>query len=327
MLPIRTLRGSPREPVDHCALDIENLIVHLAITTPDASCPVCGSETRRVHSRYIRRLADLPCFGRLYDSKSRSDDSLALGRNARAASSPNGSRDSPSRTLAQPTASAKPTSRSDLPSVAKPAPASPPVHDHQSRYPAPTGQAARGRLVPPPRFVGIDDWAWRKGQRYGTIVVDLERSEVIDLLPDRDAETVKTWLKEHPGVELVSRDRWSAYAQAAAEGGLQAQQVADRWHLLKNLRKAIERLLERQSGGRRGVEAPSRLGTGVGSPRLRPREASVDGRRITCAAERTEPGVATASGSTGETAAACRAVRASSRTAAPGHSLLGSPAN
>jgi transposase len=61
----------------------------------------------------------------------------------------------------------------------------------------------------PPRFVGIDDGAWRKGRRYGTIVVDLERGEIIDLLPDRDAETVKTWLKEHPGVERVSRDRWS----------------------------------------------------------------------------------------------------------------------
>jgi transposase len=99
----------------------------------------------------------------------------------------------------------------------------------------------------PPRFVGIDDWAWRKGQRYGTIVVDLERGDVVDLLPDRDATTVRKWLDEHPGVELISRDRSSTYAQAAAEAAPDAQQVADRWHLLKNLREAIERLFERHS--------------------------------------------------------------------------------
>jgi transposase len=101
--------------------------------------------------------------------------------------------------------------------------------------------------APPPRFVGIDDWAWREGQSYGTIVVDLERSDVIDLLPDREPETVKKWLGEHPGVEPVSRDRWSDYIQAAAEAAPNAQQVADRWHLLKNLREAIERLFERES--------------------------------------------------------------------------------
>src|SRR5262249_22314304 len=66
-----------------------------------------------------------------------------------------------------------------------------------------------------PRCVGIDDWAWRKGNTYGTIVVDLERSEVIDLLPDRETATVTEWLKAHPNVEWVSRDRSSAYTQAA----------------------------------------------------------------------------------------------------------------
>src|SRR5205807_1115818 len=79
-----------------------------------------------------------------------------------------------------------------------------------------------------PRLVGIDDWAWCKGQRYGTIVVDLETGDVIDLLPDRDAATVKVWLEAHPGIELVSRDRASAYAQAATEAASKAQQVADR---------------------------------------------------------------------------------------------------
>jgi hypothetical protein len=93
--------------------------------------------------------------------------------------------------------------------------------------------------------VGIDDWAWREGQRYGTIIVDLETSDVIDLLSDRDAVNVKTWLEAHPGVELVSRDRYSAYSQAATEAASKAQQVADRWHLVKNVREAIEHLLKR----------------------------------------------------------------------------------
>jgi transposase len=108
--------------------------------------------------------------------------------------------------------------------------------------------------------VGIDDWAWRKGQCYGTIVVDLERSDVIDLLPDREADTVAGWLKEHPGIEVVSRDRSATYAEAATEGASQAVQVADRWHLLKNLREAVERALERHSAAinatLKALEAP-----------------------------------------------------------------------
>ena len=87
----------------------------------------------------------------------------------------------------------------------------------QPRYAAATRQAGEAATAGTPRFVGIDDWAWCKGQRYGTIVVDLETSDVIDLLPDRDAATVKAWLEAHPGVELVSRDRASAYSQAATE--------------------------------------------------------------------------------------------------------------
>jgi transposase len=99
--------------------------------------------------------------------------------------------------------------------------------------------------APPPRYIGIDDWAFRKGQRYGTVVVDLERGRVIDLLPDREAATIEKWLREHPGVAVITRDRAAAYAQGANAGAPQALQVADRWHLLKNLREALERLLGR----------------------------------------------------------------------------------
>jgi transposase len=104
-----------------------------------------------------------------------------------------------------------------------------------------------GEPMPPPRFVGVDDWAWRKGQRYGTILIDLERRCVIDILQGRDGSTLAAWLNEHPGVEVITRDRWAAYAQAATDGAPAAQQVADRWHLLKNLREMVEQLLARFS--------------------------------------------------------------------------------
>jgi transposase len=101
---------------------------------------------------------------------------------------------------------------------------------------------------PPPRCVGIDDWAVRKGRRYGTILVDLERRRIIDLLPQRDGAALKTWLQAHPGIEVITRDRSAAFAQAVTEAAPQAKQVADRWHLLKNLRETIEGLLKRLSG-------------------------------------------------------------------------------
>jgi transposase len=93
---------------------------------------------------------------------------------------------------------------------------------------------------PAPRVVGIDDWAWRKGNRYGTIIVDLERHHVLELLPDRTAETVAAWLGQHPSIEVITRDRGHAYVEAATSGAPQATQVADRWHLLHNLGEVLE---------------------------------------------------------------------------------------
>ena len=95
------------------------------------------------------------------------------------------------------------------------------------------------------RVVGIDDWSWRRGQRYGSILVNLETHKIIDLLPERTVESVIAWLEAHPEVEVVSRDRGGTYVDGATQGAPLAIQVCDRWHLLKNLGDAVEDFLVR----------------------------------------------------------------------------------
>jgi transposase len=248
LLPVELFGAPDGSRLDHYFLESSSISVFLQAAAPSALCPLCGSDSRGIHSRYERRLAELPCFGwavrlhvtvrrffcprpecsrRIFVERlagfarpyARTTDRLCNAHNAIgfALGGEPGSR--LTRLLSM-------TTSPDT------------LLRRIKRF--------KDESAPSPRFVGVDDWAWLKGQRYGTVVVDLERSDVIDLLPDRDAETVKKWLKDHPGVELVSRDRSSAYAQATVEGAPQAQQVVDRWHLLKNLREAIERLFERQ---------------------------------------------------------------------------------
>jgi transposase len=247
LLHSRLLRAPVASRLVRTDFDGTILTLGIATTTPHASCPACGQQTWRVHSRYTHKLAEEPAFGHrlrlrmtvrrflcpgsqcprrifvepLYGFAARyARTTTRLARTHLAIGSALGGE--AGARLAEKLA--LPTSPDTLLRRVKRAEAHPPAS---------------------PRCVGIDDWAWRKGQRYGTIVVDLETSEIIDLLPDRDAATVKVWLAAHPGVELVSRDRASSYSQAASEAASQAQQVADRWHLLKNVREAIERVLDR----------------------------------------------------------------------------------
>ncbi len=105
---------------------------------------------------------------------------------------------------------------------------------------------AQTPVFAPPRVIGVDDFALRRRQRYGTVIADLEERVIIDLLPDRTAATLATWLRAQPQIEIVSRDRSPEYARGISEGAPQAVQVADRWHLLRNLREVSERFLDTQ---------------------------------------------------------------------------------
>ena len=93
--------------------------------------------------------------------------------------------------------------------------------------------------------VGVDDWSWRRGKRFGSILVNLETHKIVGLLADREAESVRQWLATHPEVDVVSRDRGKMYIDGATCGAPQAIQVADRWHILSNLGDAVEAFLIR----------------------------------------------------------------------------------
>jgi transposase len=90
-----------------------------------------------------------------------------------------------------------------------------------------------------PRILGVDDFSFRRRHTFGTILIDLEKRVPVDLLPDRETETLAKWLIEHPGVEVISRDRGGDYAKGAKQGAPNAKQTADRWHVLKNLSEGV----------------------------------------------------------------------------------------
>jgi transposase len=247
VLPLALLPASVVVSVDAVVLDGASVTLLLRTTSAAACCPGCSRPSHHVHSPYARTIRDLPYQGR--------PTTLRLTARKFFCRNPDCSRA---------------VFCERLPDLAAPhAQSSPRLNDAHRAIAFALGGEPGARLAgalgmptspdtllrriqqtateqaPTPRVLGVDDWAIRKGQNYGTILVDLERGEVIDLLPGRDAETLKRWLQDHPGVEVVSRDRASSYAQAAAEAAPGAVQVADRWHLLKNAREAVERFFER----------------------------------------------------------------------------------
>jgi transposase len=112
-----------------------------------------------------------------------------------------------------------------------------------------------------PRVLGIDDFAWKRGRRYGTIFIDQARHLVVDVLLDWETETLVKWLETHPGIEIVSRDRAGNYADAVRRGAPQAKQVADRFHLLMNLHATLARFFERKHHILKRITAESQAET------------------------------------------------------------------
>ncbi|WP_404962391.1 ISL3 family transposase [Streptomyces sp. 147326] len=108
-----------------------------------------------------------------------------------------------------------------------------------------------GQLTAPPvparapQILGIDEFAFGKGHTYGTVLVDVESSRPVDVLPDRETGTVAAWIQEHPGAEIICRDRLMAFTKAIRQAAPNALEVADRWHLLQNLSTAIEKTCRR----------------------------------------------------------------------------------
>lgn len=225
----------------------EVLTVTLVSTQISPCCPLCGTAARRVHSRYTRQIADLPCGGqqlRLLVQVRKCFCEVA--------------------TCARKIFSERLTSFVDA--FAR-------VTRRLYQIVQVIGLATGGRLgvrvtdrlgiqttrqtilrrimalptepVGEVSQIGIDDFSFRRGRKFGTIVVDLQTHKMLDVLPDRTAETSAAWMAAHPELEIVSRDRGGDYAAAARKAAPQATQIADRFHLMKNLTEAVELALAR----------------------------------------------------------------------------------
>jgi transposase len=248
-MPSSTLLPDTAElNLDHLISELDSIILVLKTARPAACCPACQHPSTRVHSRYVRSLADLPWSGirvrlrlhtRRFFCSSPTCSRRIFTERLPATATPYARRTVRFREALQligfavgGQAGARLATRLGL-AVSG---------DTLLRY----IRQWRGSDRPTPRVLGVDDWAYRRGQRYGTILVDLEQRAVVDLLPDRSAESLAACIQSHPGIEVVSRDRAGYYAEGAAQGAPEAVQVADRWHLLRNLSEALQQIVERE---------------------------------------------------------------------------------
>ncbi|WP_189097920.1 ISL3 family transposase [Streptomyces kronopolitis] len=210
--------------------------------TREAACPDCGAVSGRAHGGYRRRLADLAAAGQQVVIE-------LLVRRFLCPSAGCGRRTFVEQVdgLTERFARRTPLLRRSLEKIAL-ALAGRPGARLAAHLSVPTSANSLIRLVrrlpdkhvgAAPRMLGIDDFALKKGHVYGTIILDMETGERVDVLPDRTADTLTAWLRAHPGAEIVCRDRASAYAEAVRTACPDAIQVADRFHLWKNLCEAV----------------------------------------------------------------------------------------
>jgi transposase len=232
--------------------------VHAA--SPTASCPCCGTISQRVQSRYTRTLRDLPASGRLVHLIVRVRRFFCQERTCvRKIFAERFS----SLTLPRVkfTLRLQETLREMGFALGGEAGARLGKHLNIPGSPETILRLVKQAQLPAvssPRVVGIDDWSWKRRLRYGTLLCDLERNRPIDVLADREVTTVSAWFENHPTVEIVSRDRSSEYAAAIKKGAPQALQVADRWHIGKNLADSVQTLLARcRAEIRRGLQVPA----------------------------------------------------------------------
>ena len=229
--------------VDKIERSTQGLTVYLHATTSTVFCPTCGTAGSRVHSRYLRTVADLTCVGQRLRLKllvrkwicpldscpqrifaeqfagvarryARMTDRLIKALQSMGVTTNGADGACLSSSLAMPT-----TPKTLI--------------RHVLELPLPKESSVR--------IAGIDEWAWKKGARYGTILVDLEHRRIADLLPERSVESSTAWFKKHTEVQIVSRDRGKIFRAAADAGAPQAKQVVDRFHLQKNFAEALEK--------------------------------------------------------------------------------------
>jgi transposase len=219
----------------------EEIILTLRTTSPTAPCPSCGTVSSRIQSRYTRTLRDLPSVGqpirlimhvrRFFCKKSICAQKIFVER------LPDLCHPHAQRTkrlqeaLRQLGLITGGQAGADLGSELGISGSRDTILRLLRQSQLPTQQE--------PHVIGLDDWAWKRRLRYGTLICDLEVGLPIDLLPDRSVETVSAWLLKHPSIDIVSRDGSSEYASAIKKGAPQARQVSDRWHLVKNLAACV----------------------------------------------------------------------------------------